>query len=181
VARASGRAGFEGATVSRSRLRPLALAIACALAAGSAAAPLGEGDALEPFSLEDQHGVVRPVGADVRLVLISRDMGGGALLKEALEDAGADEAWLADRKAVYVADISRMPGLIARLFAIPRLRGRGYPVLLDREGTVTARLPTADERASVIRLDALRIASVVHAESADAVRAAIDAAAAPDM
>jgi hypothetical protein len=167
--------------VSRSRLRPLVLAIACALAAAASAEPLGEGDVVDPFSLEDQRGVVHPVGADVRLILISRDMDGGALLKEALEDAGADEAWLAERKAVYVADISRMPGLVARLFAIPRLRGRGYPVLLDRDGAVTARLPTADQRASVIRLDALRIASVVHAESADAVRAAIEAAAAPDM
>jgi hypothetical protein len=167
--------------VTRCRLRPLALALFFAAASGAAAPPLGAGDVLAPFSLEDQHGVVHPVDAGVRVILISRDMDGGGLLKQALDQAGADAAWLAERNAVYVADISRMPALVARLFAIPRLRGRGYPVLLDRDGSVTARLPTAEKRASVIQLDALRIARVTHADSAAAVRAALDAASATDL
>jgi hypothetical protein len=154
----------------------LSLAVVLALAGGAAAAPAAEGDVLEPFALEDAHGRTHRVDAAVRVVLLSRDMEGGALLKEALE--GVDAAWLAERGAVYVADISRMPGLVARLFAIPRMRGRAYPVLLDRDGSVTARLPTAEGRASVIALDALRVTGVVHADSAEAVRSAIEAAAA---
>jgi hypothetical protein len=135
------------------------------IAAPVLAEPARVGDTLEPFSLEDQHGETRTVDASVRAILFSRDMDGGTLIKDALADEPA--GFLEARGVVYVADINGMPRIIARLFALPSMRKRSYEMLLDRDGTTTAMLPDEEGRATLIRLDALRITAIASLETAE--------------
>jgi hypothetical protein len=154
---------------------PRAFAIAalllCLAAARAGAEPYAVGSSIEPLTLADQHGVERGVSAATRGVLLTRDMDAGGFVREALASEGA--AQLERAGAVYVADVSRMPGLIRRMFAIPRMRQRGYPVLLDTEGAPTARFPAEAGKASWIRIDGLRVVEVRFLASADEVRAAL--------
>jgi hypothetical protein len=140
----------------------------CLLAAPAAAQPLAVGDHIEAFTLEDQHGVPRTVDAAVAVVLFSRDMEGGEVLKQALADAPPD--LLASRRAVYVADISAMPGIVARMFALPKMKKRPYPILLDRKGQATARLPDIEGSATLIFLDDLAIDRVLYLSDPTQVR-----------
>jgi hypothetical protein len=148
-----------------------AAAVALLAAATTVAAkppPLAVGDALTRFELTDQHDKTHAVDAEVKVVLLSRDMDGGGVVRAALERQGdAAAAFLAERSAVYVADVSRMPGLVRRVIAIPRMRGRPYPVLLDQEGTTTAALPSEAGKASVLWLDGLRLVRVEQVDSPD--------------
>jgi hypothetical protein len=73
-----------------------------------------------------------------------------------------------------VADISRMPGLIARTIAKPRMRKRPYPLLLDEQGELTAAWPSQKERTTLIRLEANRILEVLHFEEPASLRRAIE-------
>jgi len=167
---------------TRASLALLAL-LAAALAAATLATPIRAeeqaaaedaadawvvGERIEGFALEDQHGETRRVDAATRLVLFSRDMDGGGLLRSALEDTPSET--LPERDAVYVADISGMPGLVARLFAVPAMRRRPYPMLLDRTGETTARLPDVEGQATLVFLDDLVVTRVEHADSDDVVR-----------
>jgi hypothetical protein len=128
---------------------------------------------LAPLTLADQHGEARAIDASVRAVLFSRDMDGGGVLKEAVGDDGAE---LLERcKAVYVADVSRMPALVRSLFAMPSLRRRGYPVLLDLEGAATSDFPSDEGKGTLVALDRLRVESVRHFEDAGGLRTALDA------
>ena len=148
------------------------LLIVSTLAAGVAfAQSVGVGDRIAPLSLEDQHGVLRAVDEASRVVLFSRDMDGGKLLKQALADTEA--GFLESRQAVYVADISGMPKMVARLFALPSMRRRPYPMLLDRTGEATRALPDVEEKATLIFLDALEVERIEHLDSSEAVRAAL--------
>jgi hypothetical protein len=150
----------------------IALALA-ALASGAAAEePLAVGDALAPFELDDQHGESRRVDESVRAIVLSRDMQAGDVVEAALAEDGAE--WLARHHAVYMADISRMPKLVTRMFALPGLRRRRYPMLLDMEGELSARFPSAEGRPTVLRLDAGVITSIQYADSAEALRAAVE-------
>lgn len=154
-----------------------ALSLCCALAAVAVAEepaprPYAIGDLVDPVVLQDQHGHEHLLGEDVRLVLFARDMDAGDLAAEALEDGGAE--LLEARHAVYVADIHRMPALVSRLFALPSLRRRGYPVWLDREGRETARLPAEPGKLTLLRLRGLRVTGIDYADSAAAVRAALE-------
>lgn len=95
------------------------------------------GERLAPWTLLDQYD--RPYSLDgrLRLLLVARSMAGGKLVEAALADR--PKGYLASRNAVFVADISRMPALISKLFAVPAMRDYPYRVLLDREPRVADR------------------------------------------
>ena len=147
----------------------LVLALSAMLVAGAAfAEPYAVGDAIEPFTLKDQHGESRTVDASAKVILFSREMAGGDILKQGLADVAPD--YLSGKNAFYVADISRMPALIAAMFAIPAMRDRPYSMLLDRDGETTARLPNAEGQATLIVLDRLTVQRSVGVTEAPAVR-----------
>ena len=145
------------------RLAALHLALLVPLAAGADVYSVGS--EIEPFSIEDQHGQTHQLDASVEAVLFSRDMKGGDLLKAAL--AGVSPSFLEQRHAVYLADISGMPGLIARMFDIPRMRKRPYPMLLDRDGSLSERFPDVEGKATVVSLAKLRVTAIQHVTTAD--------------
>ena len=168
---------MQGRT-SRSSTRRLlvwALALSVMLMTNAAfAQPYAVGDAIEAFTLEDQHGESRAVDASVKVILFSRNMEGGDVLKQGLADVEPD--YLNGKQAVYVADISRMPGLIATMFAIPAMRNRPYSMLLDRDGKTTARLPDAEGQATLIFLDGLTVERIVQVTEPPAVRRELESA-----
>ena len=149
-----------------------AIALLLVLAATAARAePYAVGAALEPFELADQHDQVRKVDAARRALLFTRDMQAGDALKQAL---AADGGKLLDAAgAVCVADVSGMPALVLRLFALRKLRERPYPLLLDRDGSQTARLPAQTGKVSLLVLDALRVKEVRYLGTPDEIRAAL--------
>jgi hypothetical protein len=159
------------------RMRTALFACLLVLPLGAAADPLAVGSVLSAVELRDQHAVTRAIDSSTRAMLFGRDMDGGKVLKGALEPEGA--ALLERAGAVYVADVSRMPSLIRRIFAYPSLRRRGYPILLDEEGSITASFPGEDGKGTLMRLDRLRLVSVEQFETAEALRAALETAMGP--
>lgn len=160
----------------RMRIATRAVLLLATFGAAAWAATLAPGMALPPLTLTDQHDVAATIGADTRVVLFTRDMDAGDVAKEAL----AEHAALLDTAhAVYVADISRMPSLVAKLFALPAMRKRPYRMLLDRDGAATADLPAREGEVTVLRLADGKIAAIEYVASAEALRAALAPAAAP--
>lgn len=123
------------------------------------------------IALEDQHGQPGGVDAATRGVLLSRDMDGGAFVREALATDGA--AQLERAGAVYIADVHGMPALIRRFVAIPRMRERPYRVLLDTEGAPTAGLPAEEGKATWLRLEGLRVVEIRFLTSSEEVAKAL--------
>jgi len=136
------------------------------------AGPVAVGSTLAGFTAEDQHGAPATVDASVRLLVVSRDMDGGDVVKQAL--AGTSQTFLDERRVVYVADISGMPAMISKLFALPKMRERPYRVLLDRDGSLTRDLPREKGRATVVYIDALRVTRIDEVGSADELRSTLD-------
>jgi len=139
-------------------------------------ATLAIGSAAPQLELRDQHDVVARIDDSVRLVVFTRDMNAGDIVKEALASEGAQ--LLAQAGAVSVADIEAMPALVTRMFALPSMRKRPYRLLLDRDGQATAAWPAAEGRVTLLHLSAGRIARIDSVDSADALRAALVEAAA---
>jgi hypothetical protein len=141
--------------------------------AASSVAPtvLAVGDALPALALRDQHEADVRIDPAIRVLLYTRDMGGGGLVKAALAEGGKDA--LAVAGAVYVSDVSGMPRLVLRAFALPSLRQRPYPVALDLSGEVTRSLPFAEGKVTVLSLDAGKVVAIVFASTSAEVTAAL--------
>ena len=135
---------------------------------------LETGERLAPWTLLDQY--EQPFTLDDRTatLLVARDMDGAKLIKEALKDQ--PKGYLEARHAVFVADIQRMPALIARMFAVPAMRDYHYRVMLDREGRVASRYPGAEGQVLWLQLKDGRLLSQREYANASDLREALEKA-----
>lgn len=128
----------------------------------AAAAVLQPGDALPPIALKDQHEKALAIARDTKLIFFTAEMGGSRLMTKAL--AALPPTVLKDRNAVYIADISDMPGLVSNIFAVPKMQREAYPVGLIRDakdGTILPRRPGA---VTVLRMDNGKISAIEFAQ-----------------
>jgi hypothetical protein len=130
------------------------------IATAAGAEPYQVGSVLPPLELPDPHGEAHALDASTRVILFSRDMDGGGVIQDALAADGA--ALLERQHAVYIADVSRMPGLVRRWIAKPRMRARPYRMLIDEEGEATADFPSLPERPTLLFLESRRVVRIEH-------------------
>ena len=149
----------------------IAVIIAFGFLAGAVRADtLVRGSTLPPLTLTDQHDVAVTIGPETRFIVFTRDMDAGDLVKGALAQ---QPKLLESAQAAYISDISGMPSMIAKVFAIPAMRKRPYRILLDRDGKTTAALPSIEGQATLIAQNNLQIESVTYLDSSAALLAAL--------
>lgn len=149
----------------------LVCAVALSLPLRAEAAPLTEGSAMPTLSLNDQHDKPAAVSPQTRWVVFTAEKPVSDMVSAVL---AAEPAGVADRlRLVYVADISGMPALVTRMFALPKLRELPFPIALVRDAaqdTQVADIPRVKGAATVLRLDNGRVAQVATVRLADELR-----------
>jgi hypothetical protein len=154
------------------RLLGVLLALVTLLPGSPVAQPIGNGDAFPATTLPDQHGRTRTIGPAARLVLFAPDRSSGSLVHSVLHrDEGGQPGRAAfDRGELYVvADISGMPELISRFFALPTMRGYSYPLLVASVPEEIAHLPRRSGEVTLIQLQDGRVTGISYADSAAAI------------
>ncbi|PKO35126.1 MAG: FAD/FMN-containing dehydrogenase [Betaproteobacteria bacterium HGW-Betaproteobacteria-7] len=151
-------------------LAALALSLV-SFAATAQATPLQTGDALPALTLNDQHEKPYTLTADTRQILFAADNGGAGLVMAELDRRGA--TWLKETKRAYLADIHKMPSLVTRLFAMPKLREKAYPIALGREAADLAMYPRKKDCVSLLPIEAGKLGEVTYACDATALQAAL--------
>ncbi|PXX75091.1 hypothetical protein [Rivihabitans pingtungensis] len=139
-------------------MRALLALLLLGSAALAHAAVLGVGDPLPKLRLTTQHEQAASPALNARQWLFAAD-NDAANLAGALLD-GQAASWLADTQRVYLADIHKMPALIARMVALPRLRDKPYPILLGRDADTLAMLPRQRGCVSVLDIQQQKISAV---------------------
>lgn len=123
-----------------------------------AADQLAVGDKLPMLTLHDQHDQPMAISKDTRLLLFAAEKPAADLLTAYLEEQPDD--FLELNAAVYLMDISGMPKMITRMFALPKMRKRPYRVLLAEDAETLAFLPRHQNQVTVIRLENGRVESL---------------------
>lgn len=113
-----------------------------------AAGPLKTGDPLPVLALTDQHEKPATLGTETRHLIFAADKGASEMVTTLLDTRGG--AWLKQTNGVYLADIHRMPGLISRMFALPQLREKTYPITIGRNEPDLAMFPRKKDCATLI-------------------------------
>ncbi|MEQ8660460.1 MAG: hypothetical protein RLW62_06550 [Gammaproteobacteria bacterium] len=144
-------------------------------AVGAHADAVMPGSVIEPFSVADQHGQGATLDGTVRVLMFSRDMTANKLAKKAFLDK--PEGYLESSHAMYLIDVSGMPGFVTRMFAIPKMQKYGYRIFLDHEGDLTTKLPTREDEVTVMTLDGLTVTSIDYVRDAAALVQAVEKAA----
>jgi hypothetical protein len=118
---------------------------------GTSEAPLAAAGSLAGLVLPDQHGATHPLPPGTRTVVFVADMDATTIVHALLGERAPD--YLDARRAVFIADIHRMPRIITRFVALPRMRRYPYRMLLIRDDTTGARFPRRAEHVTVLGLD----------------------------
>ena len=150
-------------------MKAAALLLLCLLS--TAVLALEPGERLAPWTLLDQHDVPYTLNDETHILLVARDMDGAKLVDAALE--GKPKGYLDERHAVFLADISRMPSVIATLFALPKMRDYNYRILLDRDARIAPRYQAGEGQVLWLQLDGLQIVAQQVFTRADDLRQAL--------
>jgi len=92
---------------------------------------LSVGDATPTFAIKDQFEKAHTIAADTKTILVAADKGTSEVLRDYL--LTKEKGFLEANKAYYVADISGMPSLIAKFFALPKMKKYPFSILLVDE------------------------------------------------
>jgi hypothetical protein len=137
-------------------------------------ATLAAGSTMHPLSLSDQHDQPVAVRAETRWLVFTSEKPVSDMVSAVLS---AEPAGVVDRlRLVYVADISGMPALVTRMFALPKLRELRFPIGLVRDPAQVAQvadIPRQTGSATVLRLEAGRIVQSTTASNAAELRAVL--------
>lgn len=98
------------------------------LAIAAVANSLSVGSDVSNISIKDQFEKTNPISAETKTILFASDKDTSDLLKEYLLSKEGDI--LTANNAIYVADISGMPSLITKFFALPKMKKYPFSVML---------------------------------------------------
>jgi hypothetical protein len=146
-----------------------ALLISLPLWAG--AAPLEVGMAWPFLVLKDQFDQPLVVDATTRQVIFTAEKSVSEQLTGVLGAQGKE--MLSKTHTVLVADISAMPAVITRLFAVPKLRELPYSMALVREAFLMADLPRRKGAATVLTLENGQVTRVQYLQTEAQLRQAL--------
>ena len=150
-------------------MKAAALLLLCLLS--TAVLALEPGERLASWTLLDQHDAPYTLNDETRILLVARDMDGAKLVNAALQ--GKPKGYLDEHQAVFLADISRMPSVIATLFALPKMRDYNYRILLDRDARIAPRYQAGEGQVLWLQLDGLQIVAQQVFTRADDLRQAL--------
>jgi len=141
----------------------LALAGHCLLA--DAAAPIAAGAVWPGLSLPDQHDKVTSLSGDnLRMVIFAAERKPGDWAQEIIDKHFKSAA--ISGKLALVFDVSRMPSLVTRLFAVPSFRERGFPILVARDPVTVAFLPRKEGSIAVLTIESGKVVTIDFAADA---------------
>lgn len=146
-----------------------ALLLAAAFPA-TAQSPLHAGDPVPTLNLRDQHDKPAAIPTGTRQIIFAADNAGASLVTVYLD--AQKPTWLKDTQRVYLADIHKMPSLVTKMFAMPKLREKPYTIVLGREAADLAMFPRQKECISVIPVQEGKLGSTTFACTAEALKAA---------
>jgi hypothetical protein len=117
-----------------------------------------------PFKeLEDQSEIIQIIPEDTKKVFFIADMPASKIIHASLEEK--EPNFLPDKKAILISDIHRMPGLITKFVALPKMRGYSYKIHLIRDDETGKNIPREKEKITYFKLKKGIITSIQFLDS----------------
>ncbi len=116
------------------------------------------------FSLVDQFDKVHTVNSDVKTILVSFEKGTGADVNQFLSSKNPD--FLQNNHAVFIANISDMPSIITKMFALPKMKKYKHSILLIYDES-DKRFLQEEEKTTVYKLENGVIKNISYIEKKD--------------
>jgi len=92
--------------------------------------PITIGDDLPDITLNDQFGNKHTIDKNISKIIITFDKKSSVLANKFISMKKDSSHYLSEHHMVFVANISKMPALITKLFAMPKMKKYEHTILL---------------------------------------------------
>jgi len=133
------------------------------------ASPLNQ---LNNFKYETPQGRQMKVPKSTELVVIAFEKDTGALVNEFLDTQ--DPFYMPKRRAVFIADINKMPTIITNMFALPKLKKYKHLIYLHYEDQFQNSVPQKEEMITLLRIKDAKVDSISYLSTKEELKAAIE-------
>jgi hypothetical protein len=110
------------------------------------------------LKFEDQFGEEKEISTETKYIIFAADMEGTKIAHELFDKKKGE--FLTMKKAIFVGDIHKMPYVISKFIAIPKMRNYPYPILLIREEGKGSPFPREKGKLTGFVLDKLTVQSI---------------------
>lgn len=153
----------------RNSLLSLSLLLTFSLSAEELVTPtLVVGSPLPEINYTNQWEGPSPIPADTKKVLFISDMDASKIIHPLLEKEG--KGYLESKQAVLISDIHRMPSLITKFVALPKMKSYPYTLRLVREETLSDPFPRTKGSVTLIHLKGGKITKIQISNREDEVK-----------
>lgn len=158
--------------MNRSWIRTAAWTLALSTGLAWGQAPTYQvGQPLPALTLQNQHQRAWAWSEETRLVILAKGRQPANWVMEVLGSQAP--GFLASRRAVYMADMSKMPGFITRTFALPALREQPYDVGVVMDAQALSSWPQQADALTLVHLERGRVVRHEFLTDAAALRRAL--------
>jgi predicted transcriptional regulator len=122
------------------------------------------GSDLPALTVKDQFEKEHTIDANIKTIIFSATKAESATIKDFL--ATKDKDYLTTNNIAYVADITGMPSLISKFFALPKMRDYAFSILLIDEDN-KALFPVQEDKISIITLVNSKITDIKYIKTTE--------------
>lgn len=143
-------------------MKNLLLSLMLLLPLGLFAQDLKEGISIKAMVFKDQFEKNVSITDKTKQIVIAFSKEQGEKVKVFLE---ANPNYLAANNAIYLVDVSTVPGMVMSMFMLPKFKKYSYTIGLVENDKDIAYFPKKENFITVITLDNLNITSIVFKEA----------------
>lgn len=143
-------------------MKNLLLSLMLLLPLGLFAQDLKEGTPIKAMVFKDQFEKNVSITDKTKQIVIAFSKEQGEKVKVFLE---ANPNYLAANNAIYLVDVSTVPGMVMSMFMLPKFKKYSYTIGLVENDKDIAYFPKKENFITVITLDNLNITSIVFKEA----------------
>ena len=109
---------------------------------------------------------------NTKLIIVSFEKSTGVLANEYLKKYEAD--YLMKHRAVFIADINKMPTIITKMFALPKLRKYKHPIYLNYDEEFEQSVPYKEDALTLIHVKNSKVYDISYALNDKELKEAIE-------
>lgn len=127
---------------------------------------------LNDFKYETPQGRQMKIPKSTELIVIAFEKDTGALVNEFLDTQ--DPFYMPKRRAVFIADINKMPTIITNMFALPKLKKYKHLIYLHYEDQFQNAIAHKEEQITLLHVKDAKIESISYVSTQEELKAAIE-------
>lgn len=121
------------------------------------AGTLEKGSVLEHKSFNDQFEKPLVITKDTKQLILAFSKDVGAVVKEGLDK---NKNYLSNNNAIYLVDVSAVPGFVMSFFMLPKFKKYDYKMALIEDEKKAAYFPREEEKITIITLDNFKVTDI---------------------